>query len=44
MLGTPDLDTELQMGPHKGRAEGDNPSLSLLATPLLVQPRVQLAF
>lgn len=25
VLWTPDLDMVLQMGPHKGRVEGDNP-------------------
>ena len=42
--GGPGLDTVLQMGPYKGRAEGGMVlSLSLLP-PLLMQPRVQLAF
>ena len=43
MLGAPGLDAVLQVGPHEGRAEGTVPSLPA-ATPLLVQPRMQLAF
>ena len=38
VLGAPDLDAVLQVGLHKGRADGDN-TLSLPATtPLLTQP------
>ena len=44
VLGAPGLDTVLQMGPLKGRAEGDNPLLLPDAIPLLIQPRTQLAF
>jgi len=44
VLRAPGLDAVLQMGPHEGRAEADNPTLSLLPTPLLKQPRVLLAF
>ena len=42
--GAPGLDTVLQMGPHEGREEGDNPFLLPAATPLLMQPRIPLAF
>jgi len=44
VLGTPDQDTVLQMGPHKGRVEGDNPLPLPAATPLLMQPRIRLTF
>jgi len=37
----PELDAGLQMGSHQSRAEGQN---HLLATLLLMQPRIQLAF
>ena len=41
---TPDQ-AALQMGPHNGRVEGTTvPSLNLLATRLLMQPRILLAF
>ena len=36
VLGAPDLDTLLQMGPHEGRAEWDNPPPCPAAIPLLV--------
>ena len=44
LLGTPGLDTLLQMGPHEGRVERFSHSLNLLATPLLIQPSIPLAF
>ena len=44
VLGAPDLDAVLQMGPHKGRVERDNHLLALLATPLLMELRIPLAF
>ena len=44
VLEAPDLDTVFQMGPHKGWVEGDHHPLSLLTTPLLMQPRIELAF
>jgi len=34
-LGSPELDTALQMGPPQGRVEGRRTSLDLLATPVL---------
>ena len=47
-LGIPDLDAVLQMGPHEGRVERDEwgrvTSLALLATYLLMQLRILLAF
>ena len=42
--GLPGLDTVLQMDPHKGRVDGDNPLPLPAATPLLMQPRILLAF
>ena len=42
VLRVPDLDTVLQMGPHEGSVERDN--LFLLATPLLLESRIPLAF
>ncbi|KAK4819077.1 hypothetical protein QYF61_025310 [Mycteria americana] len=39
MLGTPELDAVLQVGPHQHGAEGRITSLDLLATLLLMQPR-----
>jgi len=33
-----------QMGPHEGRVRGTITSLALLATPLWMQPWIQLAF
>ena len=44
VLGTPSLDTALQMGPHKGSAEGNSHLPIPAATPLLMQPRIQLAY
>jgi len=41
VLGATGLDTVLQMGPHKSRAEGAITSLSVLATSFLMQPRTQ---
>jgi len=38
-LGSPALDTALQMGPHWGRAEGKENLPDLLATLLLMHPR-----
>ena len=38
VLGATDLDAVLKMGPHEGR--GTVTSLSLLATPLLMEPRI----
>lgn len=44
-LGAPGLDAVLQMGPHELTIEGNNPlPLSLLAIPLMMQPRIPLAF
>jgi len=40
----PGLDLVLQMGPPKGRAEEDNHLPLPAATPLLMQPRILLAF
>jgi len=40
VLRAPNLDAVLQMGPHKGRTEGTLTSLSLLATPFLMQARI----
>ena len=36
--------TCIQLGPHKGKVEGNNHLSFPLATPLLSQPRIQLAF
>lgn len=44
VVGTPDLDTELQIGHHYGWTNGDGYLLSLLVTPLFMQPRIPLAF
>ena len=44
VLGAPGLDTELQMGPHKGRAEGDNHLPLPAGCPFVMQPRILLAF
>jgi len=41
--GGPGLDAVLQMGPHDGRAKGDDPFLPA-ASPLLMQPMVPSAF
>ena len=43
VLRAPDLDTVVQMEPHKGRIEGAVTSLTLLATPLLMETRIPLA-
>ena len=43
VLGAPDSDAILQLGPHEGRTEGAIPSLTLLATPLM-EPKIPLAF
>ena len=37
-MGSPELDTVLQMGPHQGRAEGEENSLDMLATLCLMHP------
>jgi len=44
VLGAPGLDAVPQMGPQEGRADGDNPLPCPAATPLLMQPRILLAF
>ena len=44
VLGAPGLDTVFQMGPHKGRVEGDSLLPLPAATPLLTQPKIPLAF
>ena len=44
MLGTPELDTALQGGLSRGEQRGRIPSLDLLVTLLVMQPRTQLAF
>jgi len=45
VLGAPGLDAVLQMGPQEGSAERDRiTSLDLLATLLLMQPEIRLAF
>ena len=41
-LLAPGLDTVLQLGPHEGRVEGDNPLPR--PAPLLMQPAIQQAF
>ena len=38
------LDIVFQMRSHEGRVEGDSYLLSVLAIPLLMQPRIQLVF
>ena len=38
VLGAPDLDAVLQVGPRKGRAERDNHTPSLLTNPPLMSP------
>lgn len=43
VLRAPELNVVLQVGLHKGRAEGTTTSLATLAIPLLMQPRVYLA-
>ena len=43
-LRTPHLDAGLQVMPHQHSVEGQIPSLTLLATLLWMQPRIQLAF
>lgn len=42
VLGNPELDTVLQKWPHHGGAEGRITLLNLLATLLLMQPRMLL--
>ena len=42
VLQTPGLDVILQVGPHKSRVGGTIISLSLLTSPLLLQPRIPL--
>ena len=44
VLGAPDLDAVLQLGPHKGRVRGTITSLTPLATLLLMEPSTSLAF
>ena len=44
VLGTPGLDTLLQMGPHRAEERETIPSLSSAATLLLMQPRILSAF
>ena len=43
VLRAPELDRGLQVGSHQRGGMGRIPSLSLLATLLLMQPRIQLA-
>lgn len=42
--GAPELCSALQVGSHKGRAEGAVPSLLVLPTFLGIQPRILLVF
>ena len=44
MLVPPELDTALKGGSHESGVEGENPLPDLLATLLLMQPRIWLAF
>jgi len=44
VLGAPGLDKVLQMRPHKSKAEGGNPLPLPAATPLLMQPRMLVAW
>ena len=44
MIQFPDQDTVVQVGSHESRVEGENLLLRLLATLLLMQPRIWLTF
>jgi len=44
MHGPGGLDTIDRIRPQKSRAEGDNPLPCFSTTPVLIQPRIQLAF
>jgi len=44
IVESPNLDTVLQMQPHSARQGGITASEDLLATALLIKPRMQLAF
>ena len=44
ILGAPGLDAVLQMGLTRAKQRGTITSLALLATPLLMEPRILLAF